>query len=158
MSVSESIINSWDQVVANMRASGDVGPSQMGFLDLAHPQGLIANTLLLAVPNEMTRDILENQLHDYLSHALTEVFGTDINCAYSIDNNMHAATPEIPTAPLRTTRQETIVDNVVDISDASHSNSGQSPADEPLMDELFSSQTNPAAAPYGGPQLTVPSN
>ena len=67
MSVSDSIINSWQRVVENVRTSGDIGPSQMGFLDLARPQGLIANTLLLAVPNEMTRDILENQLHDRLA-------------------------------------------------------------------------------------------
>lgn len=156
MSVSESIINSWERVVEKVRASGDVSLSQMGFLDLAHPQGLIANTLLLAVPNEMTRDILENHLHEYLAVALTDVFGTDINCAYSIDTNLHATTPEIPTAPRRFTPEKEYVDNVVDISEASQSHAEKTSSDEPLMDELFSSQTNPAAAPYGGAQLTVP--
>lgn len=140
-----------------MRASGDIGPSQLGFLELAHPQGLIANTLLLAVPNEMTRDILENQLHDYLADALTDVFGTDINCAYSIDNSMHAATPEIPFSPLQPKKVTAPVDNIVDIRAASQAHAEQSLSDEPLMDELFSSQTNPAAISSGGAQLTVPS-
>src|SRR5690625_7725259 len=94
MSVSESIINSWERVVENVRTSGGIGPSHMGFLDLARPQGLIANTLLLAVPSEMTRDILENQLQEHLTDALTEVFVTDINCTYSIDINMHTAAHE----------------------------------------------------------------
>ena len=152
MSVSESIINSWQKVVENVRTSGAIGPSQMGFLDLARPQGLIANTLLLAVPNEMTRDILENQLHEHLAKALTAVFGTDINCAYSIDNNMHAAPPEIPTAESRPTRAERPVDNVVNISQATQSSAEKTHAEEPLLDELFSSKTNPAAAPGGGLQ------
>lgn len=166
MSVSESIINSWQRVVEKVRASGDVGLSQMGFLDLAHPQGLIANTLLLAVPNEMTRDILENHLHQYLAGALTDVFGTDINCAYSIDTNLHATTPEIPTSPQRTTHDTTYVDNVVDISEASQvpteqaprGEAEQPPTGEALIEELFSSQTNPAPSPSGGAQLTVPSS
>src|SRR5699024_12720333 len=102
MSVSDSIINSWQRVVEKVRASGDVGLSQRGFLDLAHPQGLIANTLRLAVPNEMTRDILENHLHQYLADALTDVFGTDIDCAYSLDTNLHTPTTEISTSPHRT--------------------------------------------------------
>src|SRR5699024_12371215 len=97
MSVSESIINSWERVVEKVRASGDVGLSQMGFLDLAHPQGLIDNTLLLAVPNELTRDILEKRLHEYLADALNQVSGTEINCAYSIDTNLHASAPDILT-------------------------------------------------------------
>src|SRR5699024_7103370 len=99
MSVSESIINSWERVVEKVRASGDVGLSQMGFLDLAHPQGLTANTLLLAVPNELTRDILANRLHEYLADALTEVCGTDINCACSIGTTLPGTTPEIPKSP-----------------------------------------------------------
>src|SRR5699024_5124575 len=103
MRVSESIINSWERVVEKVRASGDVGLSQMGFLDHAHQQGLIANILLLAVPNDLTRDILENRLHEYLADALIEVFGTYINCAYSIDTTLHATTPEIPTSPKRST-------------------------------------------------------
>lgn len=156
MDVSESIINSWQRVVENVRTSGDIGPSQMGFLDLARPQGLIANTLLLAVPNEMTRDILENELHEHLASALTDVFGTDINCAYSIDNNMHAAPPEIPAAPQQSTAPEQPVDNVVNISEATQSPVETSAPDEPLLDELFSSKTNPAAAPGGGLQQNVP--
>src|SRR5690625_4833145 len=157
MSVSESIINSWERVVENVRTSGGIGPSHMGFLDLARPQGLIANTLLLAVPNEMTRDILENQLHEHLTDALTEVFGTDINCAYSIDTNMHTAAPEIPVTPARPAQHEAAVDNVVNISGRSQQEPEYSP-NEPLMDELFSSRTNPAATPLGGPQQTVPPN
>lgn len=155
MSVSESIINSWERVVDTVRASGDIGPSQMGFLDLARPQGLIANTLLLAVPNEMTRDILENQLQEHLAKALTKIFGTEINCAYSIDMNMHTIVPEIPTSPPRSTTEPHPVDNVVDISEAAQDRAEKALSDEPLMDELFSSKTNPAAIPSGGRQQNI---
>lgn len=156
MSVSDSIINSWQRVVETVRNSGSIGPSQMGFLDLARPQGLIANTLLLAVPNEMTRDILENQLQEHLARALTEVFGTDINCAYSIDTNMHASAPEIPTQPVRPATPEPVVDNVVDIADAAQSRAEKSLSDEPLMDDVFSSRTNPAAALMSNSQQNIP--
>src|SRR5699024_3938450 len=99
-----------------------------------------------------------NELHEYLADALTEVFGTDINCAYSIDTSMHATTPSIPSSPPPSTQEESTVDNVVDISEASQSHSERSLSDEPLMDDLFSSQTNPAAALNGGAQLTFPPN
>lgn len=158
MSVSESIINSWQRVVEAVRTSGDIGPSQMGFLDLARPQGLIANTLLLAVPNEMTRDILENQLHEHLAVALTQVFGMDINCAYSIDTNMHVATPEIPSTPPPSAENNEPVDNVFNISGEKRQIVERSLTDEPLLDELFSSRTNPAAVPSGGINHNVPAN
>src|SRR5699024_151321 len=144
------IINSWQRVVEKVRASGDVGLSQLGFLDLAHPQGLIANTLLLAVPNEMTRDVLENHLHQHLAGALTDVFATDSNCAYSTDTNLHATTPEIPTSPQRTIRDTEYVDNVVDTSEAPPAPTEKAPTDEALIEELFSSHTNPAPSPSGG--------
>src|SRR5690625_7567717 len=96
MSVSESIINSWERVVENVRTSGGIEPSHMGILDLARPQVLIANTLLLAVSNEMTRDILENQLHEHLTDHLTEVFSTDMKGTYCLDTNMHTAATETP--------------------------------------------------------------
>ncbi len=155
MGVSESIINSWERVVETVRASGRIGPSQMGFLDLARPQGLIANTLLLAVPNEMTRDILENQLQGHLANALVEVFGTEINCAYSIDTNMHVLAPEIPTSAPRHAAEAAPVDNVVNISQAAQDRAEKSQSDEPLLDELFSSKTNPAATPSGGMQHNI---
>src|SRR5690606_26697632 len=79
-----------------------------------------------------------------------EVFGTEINCAYSIDTNMHVVAPEIPTSPPRSTIEPAPVDNVVDIAEAAQDRAERSLSNEPLMDELFSSKTNPAATPSGG--------
>jgi len=67
----------------------------MGHVYLASPQGLIGNTLLLAVPNETTRETLQGpQVAGALTDALTSVFGHEVLLAISIDSSLNA-----PTAP-----------------------------------------------------------
>ncbi|XNZ01589.1 chromosomal replication initiator protein DnaA [Micrococcus luteus] len=67
----------------------------MGHVYLASPQGLIGNTLLLAVPNETTRETLQGpQVAGALTDALTGVFGHEVLLAISIDSSLNA-----PTAP-----------------------------------------------------------
>ncbi|MBZ5869606.1 hypothetical protein LAQ72_27560, partial [Escherichia coli] len=48
----------------------------------------IGSTLLLAVPNELTREVLQNQIKGSLDLALREVFGEDVLCAISIDTDL----------------------------------------------------------------------
>ena len=48
----------------------------------------MGNTLLLAVNNDTTRDHFQNQLRDPLNRALSDVFGQEIICAFSIDRDI----------------------------------------------------------------------
>ncbi|MBG6191469.1 chromosomal replication initiator protein [Arthrobacter sp. CAN_A212] len=52
---------------------------------LAQAQGLIGTTLLVAVPNELTREVLQTHLKAALDEALRAVFREDLQCAFVID-------------------------------------------------------------------------
>lgn len=85
---SNTVGSAWRQVVRNLEQDDRVTPRQRGFVVLAQPQGLIGTTLLLAVPNELTREVLQTQLKSPLDDALRQVFQDDILCAFSIDSDL----------------------------------------------------------------------
>lgn len=80
-----SIGSSWRQVIRKIEDDDRVKARYRAFVSLAKPQGLIGTTLLVAVPNDLTRDILQTQLREPLDEALREVFQDDIRCAVSVD-------------------------------------------------------------------------
>ncbi len=102
---SNSVGSAWRQVVRTLEQDDRVSPRQRGFIDLAQPLGLMESTLLLAVPSELAREVLQNQLKSPLDDALRSVFGHDILCAFTIDTDL-AQEPEPNTPPTRVERAE----------------------------------------------------
>lgn len=89
MVADQSVLSSWRSVVNALDDDGRVSARLMGFVYLAQPQGQIGNTLLLAVPNETTRETLQSaQVAEALTDALTAVFREEILLAISIDANL----------------------------------------------------------------------
>ncbi|UNK45991.1 chromosomal replication initiator protein DnaA [Arthrobacter sulfonylureivorans] len=81
--------SSWRKVVRTLEQDDRVSPRQRGFIVLAQAKGLIGTTLLVALPNELTREVFQSQqLKDPLHDALFEVFKDDILCAFSVDTDM----------------------------------------------------------------------
>jgi chromosomal replication initiator protein len=80
--------SSWRKVVRTLEQDHRVSPRQRAFVVLAQPQGLIGTTLLVAVPNELTREVLQTQLKTPLDDALRGVFQADILCAFSINADL----------------------------------------------------------------------
>ena len=80
--------SSWRRVIRILEQDERVSPRQRGFVVLTQPQGLIGNTLLVAVPNELTREVLQNQLSSALNDALSQVFSEDISCAFSVNADL----------------------------------------------------------------------
>ncbi|ALV46790.1 chromosomal replication initiation protein DnaA [Arthrobacter alpinus] len=80
--------SSWRRVIRILEQDERVSPRQRGFVVLTQPQGLIGNTLLVAVPNELTREVLQNQLNNVLNDALSQVFSEDISCAFSVNADL----------------------------------------------------------------------
>jgi chromosomal replication initiator protein len=76
-------------VVRTLEQDDRVTPRQRGFIVLAQAKGLIGTTLLVALPNELTREVFQSQqLKEPLHDALFEVFKDDILCAFSVDTDM----------------------------------------------------------------------
>ncbi|WP_394940407.1 chromosomal replication initiator protein DnaA [Psychromicrobium sp. YIM B11713] len=92
----DDVTAAWRKVVKILEADEHVSPRQRGFIVLAQAQGLIGSTLLVAVPNELTREVLQNQIKGSLDLALREVFGEDVLCAISIDTELPPVQDEEP--------------------------------------------------------------
>jgi chromosomal replication initiator protein len=80
--------SSWRRVITLLEQDHRVSPRQRGFVILAQAQGLIGSTLLVAVPNELTREVLQTQVKDALDDALRSVFSDDIRCAIDVDTEL----------------------------------------------------------------------
>ena len=80
--------SSWRKVIRTLETDDRVTPRQRGFVVLAQAQGLIGTTLLVAVPNELTREVLQTQLKNILDEVLRGVFQADIQCAFVIDSDL----------------------------------------------------------------------
>jgi len=80
--------SSWRRVLSLLEQDDRVTPRQRGFVILAQAQGLIGSTLLVAVPNELTREVLQTQVKDALDDALRSVFSDDIRCAIDVDTDL----------------------------------------------------------------------
>src|SRR3954464_1205947 len=80
--------SSWRRVVTLLETDHRVSPRQRGFVILAQAQGLIGSTLLVAVPNELTREVLQTQVKEALDDALRNVFSDEIRCAIDVDTDL----------------------------------------------------------------------
>jgi len=91
--------SSWRRVIRILEQDERVSPRQRGFVVLTQPQGLIGNTLLVAVPNELTREVLQTQLNTALNDALRQVFPEEIGCAFSVNADLVPPVKEVEAAP-----------------------------------------------------------
>ena len=82
----------WQQVLTELRQSHGISGLKLTDVGRAVPQGdqLIGDTLLLAVPHERVRELMQSTLQHQLSEALRHVFGRDVLCAYVIDPGLAA--------------------------------------------------------------------
>ena len=62
-----------------------VQPSQLAWLKLSRPLGLVENTALIATPNEFVKEQLEVRLRPLVTQALSRVLGRPIQLAVTVD-------------------------------------------------------------------------
>ncbi len=80
----------WDSVLALLHADDRVTPQLQGFLNLVEPKGVLAGTLYLEVPNELTRGMLDQRIRVPLLNALSTIDGE-----HGITNFAIVVNPEI---------------------------------------------------------------
>lgn len=78
----------WAQCLHAMNEDPQISPRHRGFLRLAQPRGLMGTTLLIAVPNELTREVLQSKIAPAFNHAVTRVFGDDALVALVVDTDL----------------------------------------------------------------------
>jgi chromosomal replication initiator protein len=78
-----------------------VQPSQLAWLKLTRPLGLVENTALIATPNEFVKEQLETRLSPLVTQALTRVLGRPVRLAVTVDKSFEPEpAPSAPASPL----------------------------------------------------------
>jgi chromosomal replication initiator protein len=72
--------------------------SQLAWLRLTRPLGLVENTALIATPNPFVKEYLETKLRPLVIHALSKELGRPIQIAVTVDPSP-VAPPEQPQGP-----------------------------------------------------------
>jgi chromosomal replication initiator protein len=83
----------WERAVAQL--GDDVTQHQRAFVRLTRPLGLLDGTALLAVPNDLTKDVIEQKVREPLTRALSDAYGSSIRLAVTVDASIgQMLTPE----------------------------------------------------------------
>jgi chromosomal replication initiator protein len=77
----------------------NVQPSQLAWLKLTRPLGLIEDTALIATPNQFVKEQLDTRLRPLVTHALSKELGRPIQLAVTVDPNALAGSAEPPPGP-----------------------------------------------------------
>jgi chromosomal replication initiator protein len=107
----------WNRALEALDAAG-VTPQQKGFVRLTRPLGLLDGTALIAAPNDLTKDMLEQRLREPLVKVLSAELGQTVRLAVTVDPGIVAPSVPVPngdqgalpgfdaagTAPARDTR------------------------------------------------------
>jgi chromosomal replication initiator protein len=78
----------WAAVVAGLP------PEQRAWAERSHPVTLHGNTAIVAVPNDFTRNYLENKLRSILEERLSQESGREVRIAVTVDTQLEG--PETP--------------------------------------------------------------
>ncbi|MGB8652847.1 MAG: chromosomal replication initiator protein DnaA [Mycobacteriales bacterium] len=73
----------WQRVVAGL-AEGAISPQHRAWINLTRPLALVEDTVLLAAPNELVKDVLESRLRPVVAGALSAAYGREIRVAVTV--------------------------------------------------------------------------
>ena len=102
--IDAELLARWNHLVGMLNQQ--VSQRWRGFLRLAQPQAFMGNVLLIAVPDEYTREVFQSHIKDEFKAALVAAFGANATDAIVIDAGLASAEqngPEpvaVPDAPV----------------------------------------------------------
>src|SRR5690554_2230900 len=113
----------WSSILSNLQQDERITPQLQGFLSLVEPRGVMAGTLYLEVPNDLTRGMLEQRIRLPLLNAIGAL-GDDnevANFAIVVNPEIQQVSLEQPTEPTEQPYIEQVVPANVDASGRSDS-------------------------------------
>ncbi len=81
-----ALLGVWDRARTRFDSDDALRPQHKAWLSLTRPLGLVADTALLAAPNEFVREYLDSHLRPYLAVVLSEELGHDVQIAVTVQN------------------------------------------------------------------------
>lgn len=99
--LSDDLKQRWAHAISLLRSNPALSQRWKAFVGLAQPQAHMGNVLLVAVPNELTREVFQTHIKDAFKAALEEAFGAGISEAFVIDTGLSTepVAPSIPSEP-----------------------------------------------------------
>lgn len=91
----------WPRVLEQLLAEGAQGvePKDKQWVERCQPLALVADTALLAVPNEWGKRVLEGRLAPLISETLSRECGRPIRIAITVDDSVTGPAPAAPQQP-----------------------------------------------------------
>ncbi|MFJ1748895.1 chromosomal replication initiator protein DnaA [Streptomyces sp. NPDC088116] len=91
----------WPRVLEQLLREGQQGvePKDKQWIERCQPLALVADTALLAVPNEWGKRVLEGRLAPLISETLSHECGRPIRIAITVDDSAGEPTPPAPPLP-----------------------------------------------------------
>jgi chromosomal replication initiator protein len=77
----------WRNTIATLDSDG-LPARERAFLTLARLAGLLDGTALVKVPNEYTKDVVEQRVRDAVTQALSSQFGEPVQLAVTVDTSL----------------------------------------------------------------------
>ena len=92
MSENEMVTGLWQSLVAKLQSDIRLTPQILGFIALVEPKGVLGETLYLEVPNELTREVLQNRIRTNILEAMENnaEFGGPINFAVVVNPDIES--------------------------------------------------------------------
>ncbi len=75
----------WDAALGYLAADPDISAQQRAFVALTKPVRVLDDLVILAAPNEFTRDVLTSRLEPHVTRALGSALGHDVQLAITVD-------------------------------------------------------------------------
>jgi chromosomal replication initiator protein len=80
----------WQNTISSLDADG-LPARERAFLTLARLSGLLDGTALVKVPNDYTKDVVEQRVRDAVTSALSSQLGTPVQLAVTVDPSLDEA-------------------------------------------------------------------
>jgi chromosomal replication initiator protein len=75
----------WEAALDHLATDDEIGPQQRAFIALTRPVRVLDDMVILAAPNEFTRDVLSSRLEPNVCRALAQALGHDVRLAITVD-------------------------------------------------------------------------
>ena len=93
MSENEMVTGLWQSLVTKLQSDIRLTPQILGFIALVEPKGVLGETLYLEVPNELTREVLQNRIRSNILEAMENnaEFGGPVNFAVVVNPDIESS-------------------------------------------------------------------
>ncbi|MCL2424020.1 MAG: chromosomal replication initiation protein DnaA, partial [Micrococcales bacterium] len=89
----------WARTTQRLANDPGITARDLAFIRLAQPLGMLDQTMLVAVGNDFTKDVVETRIRDVIVTALSATLGREVRIAVTVDPTLAEAQPEVVEQP-----------------------------------------------------------